>query len=586
MSPPVSTHSDIPRGASYHDKPRQLVSALVRIVKRRHVLVGDRATRRYRTGFRFGGGNVRAVVCPGSLLEQWRVLVECAAARATVITQASNTGLTGGSTPDGDDYDRDIVIVSTRRIRKIHLVDSGRQVICLGGTTLHQLERALKPLNREPHSVIGSSCIGASVIGGICNNSGGSLVRRGPAYTEMAVFAAIDSEGMPRLFNHLGVDLGDSPEKILTRLEAGAFSECDLEASVGAGSDHNYASHVREVDADSPARYNADPTRLFEASGSAGKVMVFGVRLDTFPAAEGAKVFYIGTNRPAELAEIRRHALSKFSELPIAGEYMHRHAFDVAEKYGKDMFLLIDNFGTDRLPTFFALKNRCDSLLEQLPFFPKNLTDRLLQSISRWCPSHLPGRLLEYRRRYEHHLMLKISAEGVPEAREFLSRQFAESSGSFFECSEDEGRKAFLHRFVAASAAVRYRDVHHKNVAGIVALDIALKRNEREWFEQLPADIERSIALKLYYGHFLCHVFHQDYVVHKGHDCVELEHRMLDLLDKRGAEYPAEHNVGHLYDAKPQLRAFYKQLDPCNCFNPGIGKTSKLFAYRDDNQAA
>jgi D-lactate dehydrogenase len=60
-----------------------------------------------------------------------------------------------------------------------------------------------------------------------------------------------------------------------------------------------------------------------------------------------------------------------------------------------------------------------------------------------------------------------------------------------------------------------------------------------------------------------------------------LEHEMLELLDDRGAEYPAEHNVGHMYEAKPQLADFYKQLDPCNCFNPGIGKTSKFAAYRE-----
>ena len=29
----------------------------------------------------------------------------------------------------------------------------------------------------------------SSVVGGICNNSGGSLLQRGPAYTEMALFA-------------------------------------------------------------------------------------------------------------------------------------------------------------------------------------------------------------------------------------------------------------------------------------------------------------------------------------------------------------------------------------------------------------
>jgi len=50
---------------------------------------------------------------------------------------------------------------------------------------------------------------------------------------------------------------------------------------------------------------------------------------------------------------------------------------------------------------------------------------------------------------------------------------------------------------------------------------------------------------------------------------------MWKLLDARGAQYPAEHNVGHLYEAEPSLINHYKTLDPCNSFNPGIGRTSK-----------
>jgi D-lactate dehydrogenase len=50
---------------------------------------------------------------------------------------------------------------------------------------------------------------------------------------------------------------------------------------------------------------------------------------------------------------------------------------------------------------------------------------------------------------------------------------------------------------------------------------------------------------------------------------------MWELLDRRGAEFPAEHNVGHLYHAKPALVAHYRELDPCNAFNPGIGRTTK-----------
>jgi D-lactate dehydrogenase len=143
-----------------------------------------------------------------------------------------------------------------------------------------------------------------------------------------------------------------------------------------------------------------------------------------------------------------------------------------------------------------------------------------------------------------------------------------------------KSKKAHLHRFAAAGAANRYRALNTRTVENILALDIALPRNERNWFEKLPPELEDPIVLKLYYGHFLCHVFHQDYIVKKGNDCLALEHKMWAVLDSRGAEYPAEHNVGHLYVAKPALRTHYMALDPCNCFNPGIGHTSKFSNYR------
>jgi D-lactate dehydrogenase len=558
-----------------------LIAALRNVVGNQHTLTDDGATRRYRTGFRFGAGKALAVVRPGTIVEQWKVLQACIAADVIVIMQASNTGLTGGSTPDGDDYDRDIVIVSTSRMKKVHVIDGGKQVVCLPGATLDQLEKTLKPLGREPHSVIGSSCIGASVFGGVCNNSGGALVQRGPAYTEMALFGQVDAAGKLNLVNHLGIDLGDTPEEILGRLERGEFTDADIRHDAGAGSDRGYATHVRDIDADTPARFNADPQRLHDASGSAGKVMVFGVRLDTFPIERNAKVFYIGTNVPDELTAIRRHALHDFKYLPISGEYLHRDAFDIAEEYGKDTFLAINYLGTSRLPALFGLKSRFDALFDRLGFLPSHFSDRVMQVASRLFPSHLPARMKGYRDKYEHHLMLKVSAESVEETRAFLSSYFATATGGYFECTEEEGRKAFLHRFAAAGAAVRYRAVHTQEVEDIVALDIALRRNDRDWIETLPTDIEETISIKLYYGHFLCHVFHQDYIVKKGNDCLKVEHRMWTLLDRRGAEYPAEHNVGHLYRAKPQLAAFYQQLDPCNCFNPGIGQTSKFAKYRE-----
>ena len=144
-----------------------LIQTLTTIVGARYIITDSAKTARYREGYRFGLGQALAVVRPANLLEQWHVLKACVAADVIVITQAANTGLTGGSTPDGADYDRDVVIVNTLRMDLIYPVQRGEQVVCLPGSTLNQLELLLKPMGREPHSVIGSSCIGASVLGGV-----------------------------------------------------------------------------------------------------------------------------------------------------------------------------------------------------------------------------------------------------------------------------------------------------------------------------------------------------------------------------------------------------------------------------------
>ncbi|PHM29289.1 D-lactate dehydrogenase [Xenorhabdus budapestensis] len=555
---------------------QQIIAILTHIVGSSHILTEPQKTERYCKGFRSGQGNALAVIFPGSLLEQWKVFKACIEAGKIILMQAANTGLTEGSTPNGNDYDRDIIIISTLRMDKIQVLKSVNQIIAFPGSTLWNLEKVLKPLGREPHSVIGSSCIGASVIGGVCNNSGGSLVQRGPAYTEMALYGRVNEKGEAKLINELGIELGNSPEEILTCLEEQRYRIEDIQQNKRVASDHEYTQRVRDIDADTPSRFNADERRLFEASGCAGKLIVFAVRLDTFPAEPSAQVFYIGTNQPEVLTELRRHILSSFQHLPVAGEYMHRDIFDIAEVYGKDTFVMIDKLGTDKMPKFFSLKGRVDAIFGKIPFLPAHLIDRVMQGLSRLLPSHLPTRLKVYRNRFEHYLLLKMSGEGIKEANEWLESYFKQAEGEYFVCTPEEGAKAFLHRFVAAGAAIRYQAVHSNEVEDILPLDIALRRNDREWFEHLPPEINDALVHRLYYGHFICHVFHQDYIVKKGKNINALKDKMLEILDQRGAEYPAEHNVGHLYKAKPQLKQFYQKNDPTNSLNPGIGKTSKL----------
>jgi D-lactate dehydrogenase len=181
----------------------------------------------------------------------------------------------------------------------------------------------------------------------------------------------------------------------------------------------------------------------------------------------------------------------------------------------------------------------------------------------------------EYRENYEHHWILEMNDNGIEEAREYLEQFFERHDGGFFECSILEGDKAMLHRFLAAGAISRYHICKAKSLGQMISIDVALRRNERDWFTN-PIDEDRNlVADKFCYGHFFCHVLHQNYILSRGTDAKKVKKIILDDLKNRGAEYPAEHNVGCEYRAKENLSAHYRKLDPTNSFNPGVGQTSK-----------
>ena len=549
---------------------------LISITGNKYILSGKWDKQPYINGWRYGNGDALAIVKPGCLLEMWKVLQICVNADVIVIMQAANTGLTGGSTPYGNDYERPVVIINTLRINDIHLINNAKQIISLSGGTLYDLENKLKPFNRDPHSVIGSTSIGASIVGGVCNNSGGSLVKRGPAYTELALYAKINKDGKLELINELGINLGDDPETILKNLQNKNYKDQDIVYNEKLASDDKYSKIVRGIDEDTPARYNSDKRLLYGASGSSGKLVVFALRLDTYPKPKTNKVFYLGTNNPDVFWKLRRDILSKFKNLPTLGDYLHRDCYDAAKKYSKDNFIVIEKLGTKFLPTLFELKRNVDIIASKFKFLPNKFSDRLMQFLSLIFPNHLPKRMEQFRDRFEHHWIIEMSDNGIDEAREYFDQFFRINEGDFFECNKKEGKKASLHRFVSASAIGRYHALKNKEVGGMMSLDVAFPRNEKKWFEELTTEIDDQIEKKFYYGHLFCHVQHQNYILKKGVDAENLKKQLLESYNKRGAEFPAEHNVGHEYQAKPTLINFYKSLDPTNTLNPGIGMSSKL----------
>jgi len=530
----------------------------------------------YTKGFRVGRGEALAVLLPQTLQQLWQTLEICVAHNAIILMQASNTGVTGGSTPDGNDYDREVVIISTRQLKGVQVIDQARQVIAFPGTTLTELEQTLQPLGREPHSVIGSSCIGASVVGGICNNSGGSLIRRGPAFTEKSLFARIHDDGRLEMVNHLGIDLGDSPEAMLKNLTEQQYQtgeHVDWQGKIWAD---DYADRLRDITADSPSRFNGDLRYLHDSSGSAGKVVVFAVRLPTFEASAGSDTFYIGTHDERELVALRRFLLSQMSELPLQAEYIHRNAFDLTVRYAKHMYLAIRKLGPQAIPKMMANKAKWDVRVSHVPFLPRNFVDRTLQFFNQLSPSFVAPRIMDYRSEYEHHLMIKVDVQQTGELQSLLQQFFAEHNGGFFHCDGREAADAFLVRFGVGGCTISYCDALGYNPnERLVAFDVALRRNDDVWRLVLPAELAAQVQVDSCCGHFFCYVNHQDYVLKEGVDAKAFKEAVKVYLEQRGAKYPAEHNVGHLYQASCEHVEHWKQLDPTNSCNPGVGKTSK-----------
>ena len=552
------------------------------IVGQKFVYTRDMDMLPYLRGWNYGSGRAIAVVFPQTLLQQWQVVQACVAHDKIVLMQASNTGLTGGSVPDGDSYDRDVVIVKGQAVKDPHLLDGGKQVLALPGTTLPQLENILAKVDREIHSILGSTCVGASVIGGVCNSSGGSLLRRGPVYTELALYAQLNADGELELVNNLGIDLGDTPEEILTRVEKGDFDKEKLPKTNLKASGTNYQDEVRQVNKDTPARYNANPKYLYEASGSAGKLAVFAVRIDTFPLAKQNKVFYIGSNNAKDLTNIRRHILQNFDELPMQAESMDKLCFQQSCKYARDVFLLLNWFGAEHVPKFFNIKNKCDGLFSKIPFLGSDFMDKFLVYLTAPLFFIFPKRLDKAGHKYEHSLFLNMIDGGVDEALAYLTDYFKDhKDGEFFLCTDKEAKVAYDIRFVIGVAQPRKKILAGKHYK-FMSFDVAYRRNDETVPERvIPDTIKDAITPAGHVHHFFCHVAHETYFVDTRLCSYEkAEQEFLALFEKRGAKFPAEHNVGHKYHADDNVKDFYRGLDPSNTFNAGVGKMSKNKWYK------
>ena len=213
-------------------------------------------------------------------------------------------------------------------------------------------------------------------------------------------------------------------------------------------------------------------------------------------------------------------------------------------------------------------------------------------------PPSLPATLSTQALSYKYHLIIKVAdgfdsdfdnsinknsnrdsnkndGNNIAAAQDFLQNHLQQYQGALHVCTELESQSLLVFRSAATAAMFRYHNLNQDKFGELLSTDIALPRNAVDWDETLPEHLQKQVSKTFYLGHFFCHVMHQDYLLKPKTNAKQFKEDLLAFYDQRHIEYPAEHNVGHVYPAKTELHYFYKKLDPTNSLNPGIGQTEK-----------
>ncbi|MGJ3231458.1 MAG: FAD-binding oxidoreductase [Oceanicaulis sp.] len=117
-------------------------------------------------------GDSPLLLKPGSTEEVARILARCNAAGIAVLPQGGNTGLVGGSTPQGE------VVISLKRMNAITAVDPDNESLtCQAGAILESVQAAAAEAGKLFPLSLGAQ--GSAMIGGlISTNAGGVHVLR------------------------------------------------------------------------------------------------------------------------------------------------------------------------------------------------------------------------------------------------------------------------------------------------------------------------------------------------------------------------------------------------------------------------
>ena len=87
---------------------------------------------------------------------------------------------------------------------------------------------------------------------------------------------------------------------------------------------------------------------------------------------------------------------------------MHKDAYEVSKKFGKDAFYLIYYLGTSTMPFFYRTKSNLESFFKKSKFFSHRSLDFLLNAIVSILPDQMPKKFDKLNKKFKHHLILKV----------------------------------------------------------------------------------------------------------------------------------------------------------------------------------
>jgi len=529
-------------------------------------------------GSRLGHGTALAYVQPGTLKEAVEVLQVCVKADVAILPQGANTSLTGGSVPNEHALDRPTVVINLRRLKKIMPIgEKAEQVLCFSGAGISDLKEDLaKNYNRDSHSVLGSLFLNPSVGAGVAYGSGGTQIRKGPAWTQRALFCKVTEKGEVEVVNTLGLKDGGDPMGFLQGRDQLKVEDLDP-ACTAPASWPAYAENVRKIDG-SVARYNADTTGI-DCNRSEGKVLILATLHDSFPMPKKDRLVWVSCKDYATCQALKKEvALQSKTTMAKQCEYMNREVFEGVDQAGRILIYMIQLLGMQRLEPLWNIK----LMVELVPLpFTDIICDKFLWWFNNVLPKPLPKVLLDLGAEYDHHMLIEFGeySDGEVDRLQKSLDDFVASKPAgqvkYHICEKGyEANRAAWYRFVVAPAFRTY--AVGKGLQGL-SIDYALPKRFSE-YPDLP-EKEYPIKNRWVYSHFGCNVFHEDFTFGPDVNVDKAKYAIKHAVEDTGGKLPAEHGHGTEYYAPADMQERWKKTDPLNVLNPGVGRTSGKRRY-------